>query len=99
MSYPLGASSVALEEMLPRVIIDSLHRGLPMMDRMIPGYASSIGIITAPETRASSPVRIPRDEEHRQSVSVAGLFPVGEGAGYSGGIMSSATDGLKTRRQ
>ncbi len=96
VSYPLGAKSINLEEMLPKVIAAAMHRGLPMMDRMIPGYASSQGIITAPETRASSPVRIPRSEEHRESVTVRGLYPVGEGAGYSGGIMSSATDGLKS---
>ena len=52
--------------------------------------------LTAPETRASSPIRIPRDDESRQSISCAGLYPVGEGAGYAGGIVSSAADGMKT---
>ncbi len=95
-SYPLGARGIALRELLPEVVSAALERGLPLLDRMIPGYASDLGIITAPETRASSPVRILRSEPDRQSVSVAGIYPVGEGAGYSGGIVSSATDGLKS---
>jgi len=95
-SYPLGSKSVELRAMLPEVVVAALIRGLPMLNRMIPGYASDLGILTAPETRASSPVRIPRDDATRQSVTVTGVYPVGEGAGYSGGIMSSATDGLKT---
>jgi uncharacterized FAD-dependent dehydrogenase len=95
-SYPLGSKSIALRQMLPDLVSAALERGLPMLERVIPGYASDLGILTAPETRASSPVRIPRDETHRQSLSVAGIYPVGEGAGYSGGIMSSATDGLKS---
>ena len=95
-SFPLGARAVDLGAMLPKLVTDALERGLPMLDRMVPGYASSEGIITAPETRASSPVRIPRDEATRESVSVGGLYPVGEGAGYAGGIVSSATDGLKS---
>lgn len=95
-SYPLGAKGVNLRRMLPDVVFDALHRGLPMLDRMIRGYASADGIITAPETRASSPVRIPRDEPSRESTNTRGLYPVGEGAGYAGGIVSSATDGLKS---
>jgi hypothetical protein len=95
-SFPLGAKSVDLRLMLPPMIQDALQRGLPMLERMIPGYASAEGILTAPETRASSPVRILRDDATRQSTTVAGLYPVGEGAGYAGGIVSSATDGLKS---
>ncbi len=95
-SYPLGAVSADIREILPRQCIESLERGLPMLNRMIAGYASSDGIITGPETRASSPVRIERQHETRESLSVAGIYPVGEGAGFSGGIVSSATDGLKS---
>jgi uncharacterized FAD-dependent dehydrogenase len=95
-SFPLGARAVDLRGMLPKLLTQALERGLPMLDRMIPGYASAEGIMTAPETRASSPVRIPRDDQTRQSISVARLYPVGEGAGYAGGIVSSATDGMKT---
>lgn len=95
-SFPLGAAAVDLRQMLPRVVIDALQKGLPMLDRMIAGYAGPQGVITAPETRASSPVRIVREEASRQSPSMAGLYPVGEGAGFAGGIVSSATDGLKS---
>ncbi len=96
VSYPLGAKAVDLRRMLPEAIIQTLQRGLPMLDRLVEGFASSEGIITGPETRASSPVRLVRDEITRQSLSVAGIYPAGEGAGYAGGIVSSATDGLKS---
>ncbi|HZZ43768.1 MAG TPA: FAD-dependent monooxygenase [Tepidisphaeraceae bacterium] len=95
-SYPLGSKSLDIRAILPTIVSDALARGLPLLDRKIPGYSSDQGIITGPETRASSPVRIPRDDTTRQSLTVAGIYPVGEGAGYSGGIMSSATDGLKS---
>lgn len=95
-SYPLGSKALDLRAILPPIVSIALQRGLPLLDRKIPGYASDLGIITGPETRASSPVRIPRDDATRQSLTVAGIYPVGEGAGYSGGIMSSATDGLKS---
>jgi uncharacterized FAD-dependent dehydrogenase len=95
-SFPLGARSVDLPRMLPKLVIDALMRGLPMFNGMIRGYHSPEAIITAPETRASSPVRIPRDDTTRESINVAGLFPVGEGAGYAGGIVSSAADGMKS---
>ena len=95
-SYPLGNRPVNLRAMLPQIVGDALDKGLPLLDRLVKGYAGREGILTAPETRASSPLRIPRDEGTRQSVSVAGLYPVGEGAGYAGGIVSSATDGLKS---
>jgi len=98
-SYPLGAAPVDLRQMLPDLVIDALKRGLPMLDRMIPGYAGPEGIITAPETRASSPVRIDRDRQTRQSTTVGGLYPVGEGAGFAGGIVSSATDGIRSAQQ
>lgn len=95
-SFPLGSAAVDLRQMLPSLVIDALQRGLPMLDRMIPGYAGPEGILTAPETRASSPVRIDRDSESRQSTTIAGLYPVGEGAGFAGGIVSSATDGVRS---
>lgn len=95
-SYPLGSAAVDLRRMLPDLVIDALQCGLPMLDRMIPGYAGPEGILTAPESRASSPVRIDRDGESRQSTTVAGLYPVGEGAGFAGGIVSSATDGVRS---
>jgi uncharacterized FAD-dependent dehydrogenase len=62
----------------------------------MPGFAGPEGVITAPETRASAPVRLTRDEVHRHALGVAQLYPVGEGAGYAGGIVSAAIDGLHT---
>ncbi|MGA2497629.1 MAG: FAD-dependent protein [Tepidisphaeraceae bacterium] len=95
-SCPLGSKSVDLRQMLPGPVIQALVRGLPMLDRLVAGFASADGVIAGPETRASSPVRITRDDVTRQSLTVAGLYPVGEGAGYAGGIVSSAADGLKS---
>lgn len=95
-SYPLGSSGAELRSMLPGEVIQALEKGLPILDRMIRGYGGADGIITAPETRASSPVRIVRHDQTRQSLTVAGLYPVGEGAGYAGGIVSSAADGVRS---
>ena len=65
-----------------------------MMDGRLSGFADGDAVLTAVESRSSSPVRIPRDES-MQSVSVRGLYPCGEGAGYAGGIMSAAVDGIR----
>jgi len=65
-----------------------------MLDGNLKGFADSDAVLTAPETRSSSPVRIVRDGESKQSVSLQGLYPAGEGAGYAGGIMSAAIDGM-----
>ena len=81
-------------DIYPRYIIDSLKQGLLEFDKKIKGFADESAILTAPETRSSSPVRILRDENY-QSVNLKGLYPAGEGAGYAGGIMSAAVDGLK----
>lgn len=83
-----------LYEIFPAFIVDSLKQGLPELDKKLHGFADPEAILTAPETRSSSPVRILRNEDG-QSVSVSGLYPCGEGAGYAGGIMSAATDGIK----
>jgi uncharacterized FAD-dependent dehydrogenase len=96
VSYPLGSKNIDLRQMLPDTVVAALSKGLPLMDRMIPGFASNDGVLTGPETRASSPIRIPRDDATRQSINVEGLYPVGEGAGYAGGIVSSGSDGIKS---
>ena len=82
-------------EIFPEFIIESLKEGITLFDKKISGFACHDAILTAPETRSSSPIRILRDEDG-QSVAVKGLFPSGEGAGYAGGIMSAAVDGLKS---
>lgn len=94
-SFPLGGEWVQLRELLPGFLADAIGRGLEQLDRRLPGFAGPDALVTAPETRASGPVRLPRDET-RQSASVRNLYPVGEGAGYAGGILSAAIDGLKT---
>lgn len=69
---------------------------LQAFDRRIPGFAGDAGVLVGPETRGSCPVRTVRDADTRESVSTPGLYAIGEGSGYAGGIMSSAIDGLKT---
>ena len=83
-----------LHQVLPAKITDALHKALPQLDGSLSGFASADAVLTAPETRSSSPVRILRGED-RQS-EIRGLYPSGEGAGYAGGIMSAAIDGIQS---
>jgi uncharacterized FAD-dependent dehydrogenase len=73
----------------------TLKRSLRYFGRLVAGFDGPEGILIGLETRTSSPVRVLRDPDTYQSVNVQGLYPVGEGAGYAGGIMSSASDGLR----
>jgi uncharacterized FAD-dependent dehydrogenase len=95
-SYPLGGRWSNLRDLLPPYVADAVARGVSLLDRRLTGFGGPDAIITAPETRASGPVRIIRDPQTRESLSAANLFPVGEGAGYAGGIISAAIDGLKS---
>jgi uncharacterized FAD-dependent dehydrogenase len=97
-SYERGTALVNLELILPRIVIEALERGLPILDRQMRGAFLRDATLTGPESRGSSPVRIPRDNVTRESPAVAGLYPCGEGAGYAGGIVSAAVDGLRTAR-
>jgi uncharacterized FAD-dependent dehydrogenase len=97
-SYARGTTTLALAAILPPEVCAALERGLPIMDRRFGGLFLANATITGPEARGSSPVRVPRDERTRQSPAVAGLYPCGEGAGYAGGIISAAVDGLRTAR-
>jgi uncharacterized protein len=97
-SYPRGYEPVDLGAIIPPSVLESLERGLPAMDRSFRGMFLREATLTGPESRGSAPVRIPRDELSRESLSVAGLYPCGEGAGYAGGIISAAVDGLRTAR-
>ncbi len=83
-----------MSSVLPDFVCDSLRKALPLFDKKIKGFSAPEAILTFPETRSSSPVRILRDKDFN-SVNVKGLFPTGEGAGYAGGIMSAAVDGMK----
>ncbi len=92
-SYKPGVTPADLRDIYPDFIIETLEEGISLMGRKIRGFDSPDAVLTAPETRSSSPVRIIRGEDY-QSVNLKGLFPCGEGAGYAGGIMSSAIDGI-----
>ena len=92
-TYPRGVAHVSLKEYLPDYITESLKAGFADFDKWLPGYYLPEAALTGPETRTTSPVRIMR-EENFESSSLRGLYPIGEGAGYSGGIVSSAYDGV-----
>ena len=94
-TYGAGTVFAPLHEILPPVASDALKKAIPDMDKKLSGFASSGAVLTGVETRFSSPVRILRGESG-ESVSLSGLYPCGEGSGYSGGITSSAADGLHT---
>ncbi|MCF7958844.1 MAG: hypothetical protein K9M57_10390, partial [Phycisphaerae bacterium] len=93
-SYKPGVTPCDLGECLPGFVVRALAEGLVQLDKKIKGFAMYDAVMTAVESRSSSPVRILRDEGF-ESLSVRGLFPSGEGAGYAGGIISSAVDGVK----
>jgi uncharacterized protein len=95
-SYPFGGAWADIWQVIPGFVAEAIARGIAHLDRRMPGFGGPDALVTAPETRASGPVRMVRDPRTRESVSVEGLFPVGEGAGYAGGIISAAIDGLKT---
>jgi len=93
-TYRPGVHWCDLHEVLPAKLTDAMEKALPKLDDRLKGFATPDAVLTAPETRSSSPVRILRGED-RQS-EVRGLYPCGEGAGYAGGIMSAAIDGIMT---
>ncbi|MEW6744981.1 MAG: FAD-dependent oxidoreductase [Planctomycetota bacterium] len=97
-SYALGVVPADLREIMVAPAIESMQAALRVFDGKIPGYAGPSGVLVGPEARGSSPVRLERDGESLQSVNVRGLYPAGEGAGYAGGIVSAAIDGLHVAR-
>lgn len=92
-TYRPGVTWCDLHDVLPDKITHALQEALPQLEGNLKGFADADSVLTAPETRSSSPVKIPRDET-KQSVGLKGLYPAGEGAGYAGGIMSAAIDGI-----
>lgn len=94
-SYAPGLQSADFNQLLPPEISKRLKEGFMTFDKKAKGFVSPEGVMIGLESRTSSPVRIVRDEETLQSVNVAGLFPAGEGAGYAGGIVSAAIDGIR----
>ncbi|MFP6581332.1 MAG: hypothetical protein VCD00_02110 [Candidatus Hydrogenedentota bacterium] len=93
-AYTPGVTPADLRDCLPDYITEAMREAIPAMDRKLRGYAMPDAILTGIETRTSSPVRIRRGPDF-QSISIRGLYPAGEGAGYAGGIMSAAVDGIK----
>jgi uncharacterized FAD-dependent dehydrogenase len=93
-SYTPNVHLTDLSSALPDYAIEALREALPAFDKKITGFAMDDAILTAVETRTSSPIRIKRNA-HYQSINTQGLYPAGEGAGYAGGILSAAVDGIK----
>jgi uncharacterized FAD-dependent dehydrogenase len=98
-SYQRGVVPTDLNGLLPPTVLSALRTGLPLMDRQWREDFLKNATLVGPEMRGSSPVRISRVPATRQVPGIAGLFPVGEGAGYAGGIISAAVDGLRTAKQ
>jgi hypothetical protein len=94
-SYTPGVTWTDLSTALPDYAIAAIREALPAFDRALPGFALADAVLTGVEVRTSSPIRITRDDGSFESVNIRGLYPAGEGAGYAGGIMSAAVDGMK----
>lgn len=92
-SFPTGVAMSDISQVLPKKVVDTMRDALVQMDKKLNGFAMDEAVLTAPETRSSSPVRIIRDEFYQ--TNIRGLYPCGEGAGYAGGIVSAAVDGVK----
>lgn len=94
-SYVPGTTSVELGQVFPGFLTQTMREGFREFGKSMKGYFTNEAILHAPESRTSSPVRIPRDAETLQHLHIKGLYPCGEGAGYAGGIISAAIDGEK----
>ncbi len=97
-SYRRGLVAADVAELLPPQSAEAVRHGLPLLDRRWQGRFLPEATIVGPEARGSSPVRLPRENETLESVNTAGLYPIGEGAGYAGGIVSAAVDGIRAAR-
>ena len=97
-TYPLGTRFMDLNVLFPPFVREYLHDGLGVFAKKLRAFGALDAVLTAPETRTSSPVRMTRGE-NLSSISLEGLIPCGEGAGYAGGIMSAAVDGLRAASQ
>lgn len=92
-TYPLGVEYADLAHCLPEFVVSSLREAAPILDRRLRGFAKADAVLTGVETRSSSPVRVVRDDGLQSNLR--GVYPCGEGAGYAGGIMSAAVDGMR----
>lgn len=98
-TYACGVREANLPALFPPDITELLREGLRRFDQKLPGFSAREGVLTGVETRTSSPLRILRQEEGLQATGFPGLYPCGEGAGYAGGIMSAAVDGIRVARE
>ena len=94
-SYKPGVHLTDLSTALPDYVIEAIREALPMFDKKIKGFAMEDAVLTGVETRTSSPIRVKRNKDDCQSINIKGLYPAGEGAGYAGGILSAAIDGIE----
>ena len=94
-SYLPGTVSSNLKDLFPKFIYKNLRQGFIEFGKQMNGYLTNEAIVHAPESRTSSPVRIPRNPQTLEHIKIKGLYPCGEGAGYAGGIISAAIDGQK----
>ena len=94
-TYMPGVTGANLNEILPEFVSETMKEAIVELDKKLHGFADKDAVLTGVETRSSSPVQITRDKENLNSTSLQGLYPCGEGAGYAGGIMTAAIDGLK----
>jgi uncharacterized FAD-dependent dehydrogenase len=97
-SYLRGAVAGSIAELVPASVLEALRHGLPIMDHRWQGKFLPDATLVGPEARGSAPVRILRDDYTRETPGLEGIYPVGEGAGYAGGIVSAAVDGLRTAK-
>ncbi len=95
-SYIPGVISAPLHKILPEKIVEGLRKSLPLFGKKMRGFYSEEAVMLAPESRTSSPVKVPRNPDTLEHVNCENLYPAGEGAGYAGGIISAAMDGEKT---
>jgi uncharacterized FAD-dependent dehydrogenase len=98
-SYQPGVVFTDLQACLPGFVAGALREALPAFERQLPGFCRDDAVLTAVETRTSSPLRVLRCRESLQSINTPGLYPAGEGAGFAGGILSAAIDGIKVAEQ
>lgn len=98
-TYALGVREADLHQCLPGFVSSSLEEALPLLGRKLSGYSDSGALMTGIEARSSSPVRIVRDPDTLMATRAEGLYPCGEGAGYAGGIMSAAIDGIRVAKK
>ncbi len=97
-SYERGVRPASLDRVIPPIVANAIRQSLPILDQKLRGDFLKHAILVGPEMRGSSPIRIDRSPVTRQCPNIAGLYPVGEGAGYAGGIVSAAVDGLRSAR-